>query len=881
MITNSIETQSSKVSMWRSTVGLVLRGERFRLVLPAIFAVLAVAWPLASTSAYWLREGVLISVLALVVSGVNLSFGYAGELQLGQVFMFALGAYLTMILASRGHITDVVVLMIIGGLSAVVVGLLVAIPSLRIGGWSLAMASFFLVILIPDLASVFSKFTGGLNGLTSIPYPTIFGHQLGNEGLYEATAIATIVWFACYRNLITSRYGVIFRVMRTSTVLARSMGYSSVQLKTAVYAFGAFPAGVAGCLFGYASLIVQPGQFSLTLGIGAVAASVLGGTESVYGIFIGATLLQLGPEKSISFATYAPVAYGLFLIFAAILLRNGIAGLSRQGVRRLATMVAPEASLPPPRVSDVGETKSSILPSVKGQWLRVEGAYKSFGGVNAVHDVTLDASPASVTGLIGSNGSGKTTLLNLICGYNTTDRGIIRLGDDPITGNKAYRIARLGVGRTFQTPSIPTGVAVRDVVASGGYYRDHVGFVSSILRLPRYWHALTADRAKATELLTRVGLGHLAMSEAAKLPLGTRRLVEVVRALCGEPSVVLLDEPASGLNDTEVKRLGDILRQVAAAGTTVIVIEHNFRFVTSVSDRVHVMHLGELIASGTPQEIRSDPKVIQSYLGQSLERGEDEHSRSVPEVRPSRAVGEPSDHVLTIDAVDSGYGDLRVLRGVSLNVERGSVEVVLGRNGVGKTTLLSTVAGLLPVSNGTIRLDGEPISSRRPYTRASSGLCFVQEGKRVFRQRTVRENVLLGTYSLRMSRAERQTWCDEVLHDFPALKGMWDQRVMGLSGGQQQMVALAQALSSRPKVLLLDEPSAGLAPAIVGDLFARLRALADEGLTVVLVEQLAEKALAIADHVTVLDAGQVIASGLVGDFRNQDALDDAYFGAIQ
>ena len=164
------------------------------------------------------------------------------------------------------------------------------------------MASFFLVILIPDLASNLSKYTGGLNGLTNIPYPEIFGNTLGPVGLYEVTAIVTVIWFTCYRNLITSRYGVVFRVMRTSPVLAQSLGYSNFGLKTTVYALGAFPAGVAGCLFGYVSLIVQPGQFSLTLCIGAVAASVLGGSESVYGIFLGAALLQLGPEESVSFA---------------------------------------------------------------------------------------------------------------------------------------------------------------------------------------------------------------------------------------------------------------------------------------------------------------------------------------------------------------------------------------------------------------------------------------------------------------------------------------------------------------------------------------------------------------------------------------------------
>lgn len=263
---------------------------------PLLFGALLLAYPALSSSAYWIEEIPLIAVLALVVSGVNLSFGYAGELQLGQVFMFALGAYLSMVLAVHGF-TDIAALMLIGGSAAVLVGVVVAVPSLRIGGWSLALASFFLVVTIPDLVSIFSKYTGGLNGLIDIPTPTLLGHSLGPSGLYEVTIVALLFWFACYRNLVTSRYGVVFRTLRESPVLTRSLGFSPLRLKTTVYALGAFPAGVAGCLYGFIFLVLEPSSFGLTLGIGIVAASVLGGVESVYGIAIGATILQLGPKS--------------------------------------------------------------------------------------------------------------------------------------------------------------------------------------------------------------------------------------------------------------------------------------------------------------------------------------------------------------------------------------------------------------------------------------------------------------------------------------------------------------------------------------------------------------------------------------------------------
>ena len=882
---------------WRRVIGEFLTGRRAALVLPGILAAALILFPFWSGNGYWMLEVPLILCLALVVSGANLSFGFAGELQLGQVFMFAVGAYVPMILAVHGITTDVVALMLIGGALAVVVGSLVSVPALRIGGWSLAMASFFLVITIPDLTSIFIKYTGGLNGLSGIPNPTLFGSTLGQTGLFEVTAVTTVLWFVCYRNLVTSRYGVVFRVLRESPILTKSLGFSAFRLKTSVYALGALPAGIAGCLYGYLTLVLEPSTFGLNLGIGVVAASLFGGAESVYGVFFGAAVLQLGPEKSAAFASYSPVIYGLFLVVAAVLLRGGIAGLGKRGLSRAARWIAPEIENGPPASSarsggagitnrlvgrrdpasaDTGD-QMAALTRVKGKRLEIDGVNKMFGGVKALAGVSLTAEPGEITALIGSNGSGKTTLLNVICGYAVPQAGSVKLNDREISRLKPNEIARLGIGRTFQTPMIPRGVCVRDVVASGRYAGDQIGFYASILRLPQYWRAQRADRREATALLDLVDLTDVANQEAASLPLGTRRLVEVVRALSAEPGVVLLDEPASGLNDEEIERLARLVERLADAGATVIVIEHNFRFIKRISHTVHVLHLGQLIASGTVEAVTKDPQVIESYLGKApaLSAAATGQFHGDRVLVPVDASCEP---LLVVDSVESGYGDLRVLRGVSLTVAPGSIEVVLGRNGVGKTTLLSNLAGLLPAWKGSITLAGKHVARFAPYRRAAAGIVLVQEGKRIFRQRTVWQNVMLGTHTLQLSRTDRDALCREVLADFPMLGNRLRERAGGLSGGQQQMLAIAQALAGRPKVLLLDEPSAGLAPAIVDDLFIRLRSLADKGLSIVLVEQLADKAIAIADHVTLLDGGRVVAHGAPAEFADADKLKGAYFG---
>jgi branched-chain amino acid transport system permease protein len=912
-----------KLTGWRRIAVETLSGGKYALAIPLILAVLLILFPILDNDQYWIRELSLIAVLALVVSGVNLSFGYAGEIQFGQVFMFALGTYLTMILAGR-LLDEIIPLVLIGGFAAALVGVVVALPAVRLGGWSLALTSFFLLITIPDLVAIFSKYTGGLNGLVDIPSPHLFGSPLSTNGLYEVAMVVTILWFAVYRNFVTSRYGVVFRILRQSPVLANSLGFSTRQLKLMAYTTGAFPAGMAGCLFGFISLVVTPSSFDFNLAIGVVAGSLLGGVESVYGVFIAAGALQLGPESSLSFAQYAPVVYGAFLLVAAIVFRNGIGGLCKSIALRLAGYLrgAPEN----PEAATAGSLSAHLtdddqkqlaalvteqqtlaiskdpvghrLPALEGRELVVSDVAKHFGGLKALDGVSLTAEPGCVTALIGANGSGKTTMLNLICGYSKPTDGTIRFGDTTVAGMAPHQVARAGVGRTFQTPSVPRGVSVLDVVASGRFMVDKCSIWTSILRMPRYWRTRAADRREALALLELVGLVHLADQEASSLSLGTRRLVEVARALSATPGLLLLDEPASGLGEQEVIRLGQVVTAAAKAGATVVLIEHNFGFVASISDVAHVLEFGRLIASGKPSEIAKDPAVIESFLGQAPGQKTpesaprltaDDEALLAREGSSPDAAGQletvlinakrvPEGPLLEVVDANSGYGDLQVLRDVSLTLPHGKLEVVLGRNGVGKTTLLSTITGQVRLWDGSVKLAGKELGRRAAFRRTAAGIGLVQEGKRIFRDRTIIENVTLGTFTQSVSRKERRQICDAALDQFPMLRERQNERAGGLSGGQQQMLAIAQALASRPRVLLLDEPSAGLAPAIVKDVFDRIRDLSERGMTILLVEQLAEQALAIADHVTVIDNGRVVASGPPEEFHDQSGLKSAYFG---
>jgi branched-chain amino acid transport system permease protein len=863
----------------RQLLGELLLGRRMALLFPLLGAAVLLLFPIWSGhDAYWTRELSLIAILTLLVSGLNLSFGYAGEVQFGQVFMFALGAYFSSVLAVHGF-DELIPLLLLGGILASLAGLIVAVPATRIGGWSLAMASFFLVLLIPSLLNITQGLTGGSQGLAGIPHPKLLGTPLDAEGLYVVCIVCLIVWLALFRNLVTSRYGVIFRILRESPIQAAALGFSSRRLKALAHSLGAFPAGVAGCLFGFVSQVLAPGAFGIELTIGVVAASVLGGVEAVYASVIGAAILQLGPEESLQFQEYATLIYGLFLVAAAVLLKQGISGAMLTHAHRLGRRLLFGSSEQPRVTTGSRSSLSEVdLPGPAnggGGALVVDGVSKAFGGVQAVDRVSLRAEAGAITALIGSNGSGKTTLLNLICGFNRADSGTIRLGENDLTTRKPDQIARGGVGRTFQTPSVPRGPSVLETVASGRYCGDGVGPLASILRLPRYWRTQLSDRQEAMALLECVGLSEIAGERADSLALGTRRLVEVARALCGRPRLLLLDEPASGLSSSEVAHLSSIVSAAAAAGTAVIIIEHNFQFVTDLADQAYVLHLGKLIAHGPAATIGEDPHVIESYLGHDTAPSGIPNRTRPATGSPVRTQGPP---VLRVDGVVAGYGDLEVLHGVSLDAYPATVEAVLGRNGVGKSTLMRALSGEISLWRGAVSLDGRDISRRRPFRRTAMGIGTVQEGKRIFRQRSVYENLMLGTYRLKLSRRERAARCDYLMDRFPVLRERASDLAGSLSGGQQQMLAIAQALAPEPQVLLLDEPSAGLAPTVVTEVFDQIESLRDAGMTVILVEQLAEQALSVADHVTILDGGRVATHGPPGDFHDLSQLQEAYFG---
>ncbi|GAA1002796.1 branched-chain amino acid ABC transporter permease [Acrocarpospora pleiomorpha] len=579
---------------------------RYMWIAPLVVGLFVMAGPYWGAGHSFMRQVLLISIMALVVSGLNLAWGFGGELAIGQVAMYAAGAYLTGWMSIQGY--DMAISLVASLVFVAALGLITALPGLRITGWGLAMCSFFLVALIPETTDLLDEYTGGTSGLLGIAGPVLFGQPLGADGFYVLTVGCLILWLALMRNLVLGRHGSALRVMRESPVLAKSLGYSVTRLKATAYVVGALPAGVAGWLYAYLDRFVTPDYFNFMFAITVLAAAVLGGAETVYGVIAGVAILQLGPNQIEAFEEYTFVVYGAFLIAGGVLLTSDrYRRLVRTVKRRLGLI---QSTVIAKSIAEVGD-----VPPVPGKRVLVEDIVMSFGGVRALDGVTIEAAPGQITGLIGANGSGKTTMLNIVSGYYGADSGRVVLGDDALPPRRPEAAALMGVARTFQTPVVPRSMTVAEVVSSARYRRHYTGVLPAMLRLPNYRRSVIEDNEATTRWLSAVGLLPVADADASGVPLGTRRLIEVARALCTDASVLLLDEPASGLGAAEVDELSDLLRALRDAGATIILVEHNFEMICAVADRIYVLERGRLIADGTAHEIRDDEAVARSYLG--------------------------------------------------------------------------------------------------------------------------------------------------------------------------------------------------------------------------------------------------------------------------
>jgi ABC-type branched-subunit amino acid transport system ATPase component len=448
---------------------------------------------------------------------------------------------------------------------------------------------------------------------------------------------------------------------------------------------------------------------------------------------------------------------------------------------------------------------------------------------------------------MGPNGAGKSTLLKTLLGEVTPDSGDILLDGHSVLGWSTDRIARAGVALANQVPRPFRRLTVEQNVQVGALGRG--------------------NRMRDGDVLELCGLRDKATRPASTLGLLDLKRLELARALSLHPRVLFLDEVGAGLVAHETDQLIDIVGKIHAEGVALVVVEHVEAVIRELADRVIVIDWGKLISAGTADEVAADPEVRAIYLGDGAVSRTEDRRREATDAVP----------LLELDGVSARYGKALALDDVSLVVQPGEVVAVLGANGAGKTTMTRVITGLLPAAGGEVRMGGVLVNALPPHRRLEHSVACCHEGRKIFGELTVEENLLLGGFTL--DKAARTARAEELCETFPVLAQRRNQPAGTMSGGQQQLLAMARALMSDPRLLILDEASLGLSPVAVDTVYEAISDLRESGISVLLIEQNAHRSLSIADHAYVLDRGRITYDGPAHALDDVDRLSEAYFGA--
>ncbi|RZI57702.1 MAG: branched-chain amino acid ABC transporter ATP-binding protein/permease [Rubrivivax sp.] len=554
-------------------------------------------------------------MFALVALGLVLLTGVGGLTSFGQAAFVGVGAYTTALLSARYGLSPWI------GLAAglvITLGIawVLALITLRMSGHYLPLATIAWALSL-NFTIANMDALGKYDGLLGVPAITLFGVSLADgRAIYYLIWLLAVLGAIVVRNLLDSRPGRAIRALGGATVMAESMGVSTFRYKVVIFLIAALLASTSGWLFAHVQRTVNPSPFGLRMGIEYLFMAVVGGVSSVWGAFVGAgvfkiiedQLKELLPALLGSNGNFEIIVLGVVLVLMLKYAPKGLwpslqTALSRWWPAR-------------PRERDwegAAPLESRPKPEAGSVLLKVDKLRKQFGGLVAVNDVSFELRAGEIMGLIGPNGAGKSTTFNLVSGVLTATSGELRFAGAPITGLPARQIARRGMSRTFQHVKMIADMTVLENVALGGYLRSHSGTARAMLRLDRAEEKRLFAEAEAQ--LRRIGMQDHLHELAGNLALGPQRLMEIARALCSDPSLLLLDEPAAGLRHKEKQALAAVLRQLRAEGMSILLVEHDMDFVMGLTDRIVVMEFGTKLIEGTPAEVQASPEVRAAYLG--------------------------------------------------------------------------------------------------------------------------------------------------------------------------------------------------------------------------------------------------------------------------
>ena len=812
-----------------------------------IVVVLVITLPvLASATGVGYSVATEVLVWAIVGLGFNLLLGYAGLLSLGHGAFFGVAAYTAAIFQIH-FVRDTFMPVLAGVLVGTAVGAVEGFLVLRRRGVYFSLLTLVFAQLFFYVAFGWTELTGGASGLSGYRRLSVLGFVdvSSADAFYYFVALFVVLLGLAMWRVVRSPFGSVLRATRQNEPRVRALGYDTQRYLWLAFVISAAFASVAGSLYAFALQSLPAHTLSLGRSFEIAALTVIGGAASFVGPIIGAAFLVLLRQGSLALTENWLFVFAATSMLFAVLAPAGIVGLAQA----LWGIVRPRPTPPPTPtplrpISGASEDAAPEppRPPLGEEILVCSAVVKRFGGVAAVNGVDLSVRRGELHSLVGPNGAGKSTLLDCLLGLPAPDAGSVVFAGQEIAGKAPHEVARLGIARSFEKVGILQDLTVFENVRLAAQAKSKHAF--GLIADPA---GLDEVNAKAREALTAVGLAGVEKARAGDLSRGDQRLLELAMCLATEPSLLALDEPLADLSPAERGRLAGLIRRLASE-RAVLLAEHDLDRVLELSDRITVLRQGVVVASGTPQQLRGNPAAQPA----GLERSQLEEAR----LAAKRARAGVRETLLRVDRITTLAGQRRLLSKVSLEVREGEAVCLLGRNGVGKTTTLASIAGALPPKDGQVYFAGEPIAGLAPEVVARQGLALVPQGRRIFPNLTVADNLAIA----RREHEEGPWNLKSVYQHFPRLKQIRDLRGDKLTAGEQQLLAIARALMANPDLILLDEALEGLHPTDLAEVARVIQQLRGK-VSILMAEQNASLALALCDRAYVLSGGRIIWEG--------------------
>jgi ABC-type branched-subunit amino acid transport system ATPase component/ABC-type branched-subunit amino acid transport system permease subunit len=829
-----------------------------RVPAPLLIAALALFAlpPLMLAIGLTMTAATEVVVFAMACMALNILVGYTGLVSFGHGAWFGLAAYAAGLLQRNlmpgSFFGATLAAMFIVAAVAAAFGSLV----LRRRGVYFSLLTLALSAMLYSASFRWTDVTGGENGLGGITRPAFAGVDLESSATYywfvSLIAFVVVVFLWRFHN---STVGSVLVAIRENEQRARFLGYRVSRYKLAAFVLSAAITGLAGILLLYKNRMTSADPISVAFSGELLAMVVIGGMRSFLGPALGAFFFILFRELLSTYTENWLLWFGLVFVGFIVFSPSGLVGVGERLLVPFRKKTYEDAAMAARRIEllPLPEFLQPRAPA-NGPVLAAAHIEKSFGGIHAVRSMDLRVADRTLHALIGPNGAGKTTAFNVLSGMYPPDKGNVTLMGLPIAGKSPEAITAAGIGRSFQITNLFPALSVFENIRLAVQAR-HPRRANPVV------DALSISDIDAhTQAIIRyVGLAGIEKVEAGALSYGGQRLLDMGLALATAPRILLLDEPLAGLSAAERERIGAIIKRISA-DLPILLVEHDIDRVFQLADHVTVMNDGSVLLDGTTADARDSTEVQKVYIGSGA-------ATIIARARESSAMAEP---LLDVEHVNTFYGKSHVLKDVSFSLHQKEIVALLGRNGAGKSTLLKTLIGITPPASGSIILGEHELVGRKSAPIAQLGIGYVPQGRGLFSGMSVKENLDLG--ALKRQTGHGVHWTRERIYEyFPRIRERLNSPADYLSGGEQQMVSVARALSGDVRVLLLDEPFEGLAPTVIEQLFETFDRLRHE-VGIVIVDHHLDLALALSDRTIALERGEVIHEGPSAALRNDLAL---------